>query len=315
MISAAAVVTSRGSSAKRSRSRRPTSASLARRRRRRHRLRAAPATYRRDVHLLRGPVPAASSSSPTAFIMRMTRALERADREPRRRAARRAALTHQRARSWNELRAARECPSGRIIALPSRRGRRSVDRAIGADRPLPPTACAHRPPARHRPTRPGLCASRRSSGATDQLPQPLLRSIPPTPTEVAVLMARRARRKMTPRSCARWWSDALTGGGHEIAREAANGAEAVQRVHGPLRPDIMTLWTSPMPEKERAGRPEGDHRRRSRREGRHVLGAGPGVQGARVDQARRQRDFVVKPFQVDRVPVGRGEGAGLVPAP
>ncbi|CAA9464477.1 MAG: Chemotaxis regulator - transmits chemoreceptor signals to flagellar motor components CheY, partial [uncultured Solirubrobacteraceae bacterium] len=41
----------------------------------------------------------------------------------------------------------------------------------------------------------------------------------------------------------------------------------------------------------REGRPrdaQGAHRARSGREGRDVLGARPGVQGARVDQARRQ---------------------------
>src|ERR1700742_1927513 len=47
-------------------------------------------------------------------------------------------------------------------------------------------------------------------------------------------------RKMVP--------DALSGGGHEIVGEAANGIEAVQRFQE-LRPDVMTLDIT-MPEKD-----------------------------------------------------------------
>ena len=81
-------------------------------------------------------------------------------------------------------------------------------------------------------------------------------------------------------------TDALTGGGHEVVGEAGNGIEAVER-YQELRPEVMTLDIT-MPEKDGLaalqeiialdpGAPRG-----------HVLRPRPGVQGARVDQARRE---------------------------
>ena len=81
-------------------------------------------------------------------------------------------------------------------------------------------------------------------------------------------------------------SDALTKGGHEVVGEAGNGVEAVER-YQELKPDLTTLDIT-MPEKDGLDRPQGDHRARPGRPGHHVLGAGPGVQGARVRQARRE---------------------------
>ena len=103
---------------------------------------------------------------------------------------------------------------------------------------------------------------------------------------------------MTPRSCARWSSDALTGGGHEIVGEAANGAEAVQRFQE-LRPDIMTLDIT-MPEKDGLAALK------------EIIAVDPGAkvvmcsalgQESKVLESIKlgAKDFVVKPFQVDRV--------------
>jgi two-component system chemotaxis response regulator CheY len=93
-------------------------------------------------------------------------------------------------------------------------------------------------------------------------------------------------------------SDALTGGGHEIVGEAANGAEAVQRFQE-LRPDIMTLDIT-MPEKDGLTAL------------REIIAVDPGAkvvmcsalgQESKVLESIKlgAKDFVVKPFQVDRV--------------
>ena len=93
-------------------------------------------------------------------------------------------------------------------------------------------------------------------------------------------------------------SDALTGGGHEIVGEAANGDEAVQRFQE-LRPDIMTLDIT-MPEKDGLAAL------------REIIAADPGAkvvmcsalgQESKVLEAIKAgaKDFVVKPFQVERV--------------
>jgi two-component system chemotaxis response regulator CheY len=93
-------------------------------------------------------------------------------------------------------------------------------------------------------------------------------------------------------------SDALTGGGHEIVGEAANGAEAVQRFQE-LRPDIMTLDIT-MPEKDGLTALK------------EIIAADPGAkvvmcsalgQESKVLESIKlgAKDFVVKPFQVDRV--------------
>ena len=93
-------------------------------------------------------------------------------------------------------------------------------------------------------------------------------------------------------------SDALTGGGHEIVGEAANGAEAVQRFQE-LRPDVMTLDIT-MPEKDGLAALK------------EIIAVDPGAkvimcsalgQESKVLESIKlgAKDFVVKPFQADRV--------------
>ena len=93
-------------------------------------------------------------------------------------------------------------------------------------------------------------------------------------------------------------SDALSGGGHEIVGEAANGVEAVQRFQE-LRPDIMTLDIT-MPEKDGLAALK------------EIIAVDPGAkvvmcsalgQESKVLESIKlgAKDFVVKPFQADRV--------------
>jgi two-component system, chemotaxis family, chemotaxis protein CheY len=93
-------------------------------------------------------------------------------------------------------------------------------------------------------------------------------------------------------------SDALTGGGHEIVGEAANGAEAVQRFQE-LRPDVLTLDIT-MPEKDGLTALK------------EIIAVDPGAkvimcsalgQESKVLESIKlgAKDFVVKPFQADRV--------------
>jgi two-component system, chemotaxis family, chemotaxis protein CheY len=93
-------------------------------------------------------------------------------------------------------------------------------------------------------------------------------------------------------------SDALSGGGHEIVGEAGNGDEAVQR-YRELRPDVMTLDIT-MPEKDGISALK------------EIIAADPGAkvvmcsalgQESKVLESIKlgAKDFVVKPFQADRV--------------
>jgi two-component system chemotaxis response regulator CheY len=93
-------------------------------------------------------------------------------------------------------------------------------------------------------------------------------------------------------------TDALSGGGHEIVGEASNGAEAVQRFQE-LRPDVMTLDIT-MPEKDGLAAL------------REIIAVDPGAkvvmcsalgQESKVLESIKlgAKDFVVKPFQADRV--------------
>lgn len=93
-------------------------------------------------------------------------------------------------------------------------------------------------------------------------------------------------------------SDALTAGGHEVIGEAANGDEALAR-YQQLRPDLMTLDIT-MPEKDGLA---------TLRElfaidpqARVVMCSALG-QEAKVIEALKlgARDFVVKPFDVERL--------------
>jgi len=93
-------------------------------------------------------------------------------------------------------------------------------------------------------------------------------------------------------------SDALANGGHEVVGEAGNGVEAVARFQE-LKPDLMTLDIT-MPEKDGltalaeivAADPSA----------RVVMCSALG-QEAKVLEAIKlgAKDFVVKPFQPDRV--------------
>jgi two-component system, chemotaxis family, chemotaxis protein CheY len=93
-------------------------------------------------------------------------------------------------------------------------------------------------------------------------------------------------------------TDALSSGGHEIVGEAANGEEAVQRFQE-LRPDVMTLDIT-MPEKDGLAALQ------------EIIAVDPGAkvvmcsalgQESKVLQSIKlgAKDFVVKPFQPDRV--------------
>ena len=93
-------------------------------------------------------------------------------------------------------------------------------------------------------------------------------------------------------------TDALSGGGHEIVGEAANGSEAVQRFQE-LRPDVMTLDIT-MPEKDGLAALK------------EIIAVDPGAkvvmcsalgQESKVLESIKlgAKDFVVKPFQADRV--------------
>ena len=93
-------------------------------------------------------------------------------------------------------------------------------------------------------------------------------------------------------------SDALAKGGHEVVGEAGNGVEAVAR-YQELKPDLMTLDIT-MPEKDGLTALA------------EIVAADPAArvvmcsalgQEAKVLEAIKlgAKDFVVKPFQADRV--------------
>jgi two-component system chemotaxis response regulator CheY len=93
-------------------------------------------------------------------------------------------------------------------------------------------------------------------------------------------------------------TDALSGGGHEIVGEAGNGAEAVSR-YQELRPDLTTLDIT-MPEKDGLAALQ------------EIMAIDPGAkvimcsalgQESKVLESIKlgAKDFVVKPFQPDRV--------------
>ena len=102
-------------------------------------------------------------------------------------------------------------------------------------------------------------------------------------------------------------TDALTGGGHEIVGEAGNGAEAVERFQE-LRPDVMTLDIT-MPEKDGIAALK------------EIVALDPGAkvvmcsalgQESKVLESIKlgAKDFVVKPFQADRVGDAVGKALG-----
>src|SRR3954464_5285211 len=92
--------------------------------------------------------------------------------------------------------------------------------------------------------------------------------------------------------------DALTKGGHEVVAEAGNGVEAIQR-YQEVRPEVMTLDIT-MPEKDGLDAL------------REIIALDPSAkvimcsalgQESKVLESIKigAKDFVVKPFQADRV--------------
>jgi two-component system chemotaxis response regulator CheY len=102
-------------------------------------------------------------------------------------------------------------------------------------------------------------------------------------------------------------TDALAGGGHEVVGEAANGVEAVAKFRE-LRPEVTTLDIT-MPEKDglEALREILAHDPSARVVMCSALG-----QESKVLEAIRSgaKDFVVKPFQAERVLAAVGKALG-----
>ncbi len=93
-------------------------------------------------------------------------------------------------------------------------------------------------------------------------------------------------------------SDALAKGGHEVVGEAANGNEAVSR-YQELHPDVMTLDIT-MPEKD--GLEALREILASDPAARVVMCSALGQESKVLESIKSgARDFVVKPFQADRV--------------
>ncbi len=93
-------------------------------------------------------------------------------------------------------------------------------------------------------------------------------------------------------------SDALTKGGHEVVGEAGNGTEAVTRFQE-LKPELTTLDIT-MPEKDglTALREIIEHRPRAR----VIMCSALGQESKVLESIKLgARDFVVKPFQAERV--------------
>jgi two-component system chemotaxis response regulator CheY len=93
-------------------------------------------------------------------------------------------------------------------------------------------------------------------------------------------------------------SDVLAKGGHEVVGEAGNGEEAVQRFQE-LRPDIMTLDIT-MPEKD--GIAALKEILALEPAARVVMCSALGQESKVLESIKAgAKDFVVKPFQPDRV--------------
>ena len=102
-------------------------------------------------------------------------------------------------------------------------------------------------------------------------------------------------------------SDALTKGGHEVVGEAGNGQEAIARFQE-LRPEVMTLDIT-MPEKD------GLSALRELMEleptARVVMCSALGQESKVLESIKLgAKDFVVKPFQPDRVLEAVGKALG-----
>ena len=93
-------------------------------------------------------------------------------------------------------------------------------------------------------------------------------------------------------------SDALTKGGHEVVGEASNGAEAVDRFQE-LRPEVTTLDIT-MPEKD--GISALKEILAFDPSARVIMCSALGQESKVLESIKAgAKDFVVKPFQADRV--------------
>ena len=93
-------------------------------------------------------------------------------------------------------------------------------------------------------------------------------------------------------------SDALTKGGHEVVGEAGNGVEAVSQYQAP-KPDLVTLDIT-MPEKD--GLTALGEIVAADPSARVVMCSALGQESKVLEAVKLgAKDFVVKPFQADRV--------------
>ena len=93
-------------------------------------------------------------------------------------------------------------------------------------------------------------------------------------------------------------SDALTKGGHEVVGEAGNGSEAVERYQA-LKPEVTTLDIT-MPEKD--GLAALKEIIEIDPTARVIMCSALGQESKVLESIKLgARDFVVKPFQADRV--------------
>jgi two-component system chemotaxis response regulator CheY len=92
--------------------------------------------------------------------------------------------------------------------------------------------------------------------------------------------------------------DILVKGGHEIVGEAANGVEAIEQ-YGKLRPDLVTMdITMPIME----GIDAVKHIKQQHPNAKIIMCSAMGQQQMVVKAIQAgARDFIVKPFQSDRV--------------
>jgi len=102
-------------------------------------------------------------------------------------------------------------------------------------------------------------------------------------------------------------SDALLSGGHEVVGEASNGQEAIDR-YKELRPDVVTLDIT-MPEKDGIA---ALHEIIALDPSARIVMCSALGQETKVLEAVKAgaKDFVVKPFQADRVIAAVSKAAG-----
>ena len=102
-------------------------------------------------------------------------------------------------------------------------------------------------------------------------------------------------------------SDALTKGGHDVVGEAGNGVEAVARFQE-LKPEVMTLDIT-MPEKD--GLAALKDIMELEPSARVIMCSALGQESKVLESIKAgARDFVVKPFQADRVIEAVGKALG-----